>query len=510
MLHKYLDNRRSLRDRVHGTICLTEEEIQIIDTPLFRRLLGIRQNGLLYLVFPTATHTRFEHSIGALYCADLILTNMIYNAMVAFSKPTKAIALPERAKKGQAIGFNQLKGDELRFIFRTARIAALVHDLGHGPFSHTFGPFAPHVSSIVELINGEEKLRPISEMMKLLEDKNGDSQSADRIQHEYMSCILFACIWNDLESGGRVEKDDHLPCDVAAVLLNKPSMCKRTTFREYIPLIRDIVASAPADSDRMDYLLRDSQSVGVSYGNYDKARLLKSFLAYKTVDDSGEVIYRLGIKRSGLRAVENFLQARFEMRVQIYFHKTSHAVELMLSAIAKRTSKLHNDILSFIDLNGLCDMYIKLSDERFLQVLRGKDPEWELNDGAINEIANNVFNRVLWKRIYEGTRYGDLNVNEIYKNLEESFADYPIMKSDIQPKATKDLHKGAILLERDAKGIYAKPDHLDWLTESEIIEALAKQERNIVRIYLSDSDGNKAKKLREAIFKLSHELAKAN
>src|SRR5690606_26305854 len=96
-----------------------------------------------------------------------------------------------------------------------------------------------------------------------------------------------------------------------------------------VPLMHDLIASAPADADRMDYVERDSRSTGVSYGLFDRGRVLKSLLCF--ADEQRTL--RLGIKSSGFRAIENFIQARFELFVQVYYHKTNRAIELMLRKI---------------------------------------------------------------------------------------------------------------------------------------------------------------------------------
>ncbi|MEP1140801.1 MAG: hypothetical protein ABJH44_11340, partial [Balneola sp.] len=292
----YLELVRTIRDPIYGSIHLTDEELCIIDHPLFRRLHNIRQNGLLYYVFPSATHTRFEHSLGTLYSASSIFQSLFHNSFVSFKKPTSAVN--KEPEENKAFDINELLEDEVGAAFRILRIASLVHDLGHGPLSHTFDSFAPLRASILKMIENEPSLKVLQPFLNVIKQKQG----VVRIQHEEMSCLLFSIIWNAI-----APDDKQTPQLVASILLNHYPKFLSKEEKKILPLLRDMIASAPADADRMDYIERDSRSFGVSYGIYDRDRLLKSFLIYCEKQD-GCIQFRLGIKKSGLRAVENFVQ----------------------------------------------------------------------------------------------------------------------------------------------------------------------------------------------------------
>ena len=152
---------RSVQDPIYGTIRLSEEEMDIINSKLFRRLHRIRQNGLLYFVFPAATHTRFEHSLGALYVSQSILSSLLFNSSAAAKKTTTAVAKPSDAQPGQAVDFNKFDQKQRDYIFRITRLAALSHDLGHGPFSHTFDSFSPRWKDLKDMSRSSSELKEL-------------------------------------------------------------------------------------------------------------------------------------------------------------------------------------------------------------------------------------------------------------------------------------------------------------------------------------------------------------
>jgi uncharacterized protein len=314
--------------------------------------------------------------------------------------------------------------------------------------------------------------------------------SDGRVKHEVMSCILFALIARDLDLGPA-----SLPRDIAAIVLGKPELSDNEELREYLPLLTDIVASAPADADRMDYLERDTRSLGVSYGLYDRNRLLKSVLAFR--DGTGDApMLRLGFKSSGIRAVENFIQARFELFVQIYFHKTNQAVNLMLDAIADAAKG--EEIFECNTVKELVEMYIDLSDERLINVLRGHDSRWQSRNPRVNALAEDLFERKLWKRIYEGP-----DCEAMYRTLAREFPEADLAHDHTSnPRAAKDLDKGAVILSRDTAGVYRTREATTWRKVSPLIDAMAERETNICRVYLRSSDDELRKRLRTRAFEL--------
>lgn len=507
---------KSILDPIYGLVAVTQEELAVINSPIYQRLRKVKQNGMLHLVWPAATHTRFEHSVGALFVADSMLQSFLFNSAAAGADKLRDF---DDADPGQAINFRSVSEEDRRFVFRAARLAALVHDLGHGPLSHTFDTFAPKIDDIRQVLE-DSRFEALSDLRDVLLTPDRSQRLVPRVTHEAMSCIFFCAIWSELPDSA--QKDPWLPKVVAAAILgDKAFQClkENSTHRSWIPLIHDIVSSAPADADRMDYLERDSRSLGVTYGLFDRNRLLKSMLCYKSVS-SVDAGFRLGWKRSGLRAVENFVQARFELFVQVYYHKTNRAISLMLEEISNLADKTDVDIFcgQSNHFTGLRDEYAKLSDDRFLSVLQGERGGPLEGHSEINTIARDVDERRLWKRIYEvqreartGVDYGDPKEQaDITRNKLKGVCDQlllgqpclPLGLDTYDPKATKDLEKGAVLLERDTNGFYSARSNTSWHDASPLIKVLSAAERSIGRIYLKDSNKDVATKLRKRAMQL--------
>lgn len=469
----------SFVDPIHGLVRLTEEEMRVIDTPTFQRLRRVKQNGLLHLVFPAATHSRFEHSIGVLACVDAMLQALILNSEAARGR----LATAGKAEQEEGVDFSALDSLTLKAIFRVARLAALVHDLGHGPCSHAFDSFAPRQARIRQMLTKEDALKPLRPYVEhILSRKKADEAGMERapVPHEVMSVVLFAWVWHDRGPSG---EEELLLAVCASILGDKfVNAIPEHPLAPWLPLLHDLVASAPVDADRMDYVERDSRSCGVTYGIYDRDRLLKSLLCYRADTPTGATKYRLGWKRSGLRAIENFLQARFQLFVQIYYHKTNHALSLMLKELGDKAKSLEKEIFPETSLHELAGAYAELGDESFLRLLRGLDPARFKCEHEIHAIAEAIERRHLWHRIYEshdGLRPAEVVLQALKKRDPDDH-----LRLDVQdPKATKDLDQGGALLDRGEEGHYRVRQTVKWTSASPVLKTLEDQERAIARIY---------------------------
>ncbi|WP_267401689.1 MULTISPECIES: HD domain-containing protein [unclassified Chryseobacterium] len=238
-----------INDPVHGFIRIPHEILfDIIEHPYFQRLRRIGQTGLLNLIFPGATHTRFHHALGAMH---LMVT-----------------ALDTLKQKGVEISLEEEKG---------AMLAILMHDIGHGPFSHAL-----------------------------------ESMLMDDWHHENLSLLLM----NRLN----VEFDGQL--SVAIEMFQ--GKYHRKFFNQLI--------SSQLDVDRLDYLKRDSFFTGVSEGNINTQRIISMM----NVCEEGELV----IDAKGVYSIENFLTARMFMYWQVYYHKTSALAEFILVKILERAKYL--------------------------------------------------------------------------------------------------------------------------------------------------------------------------
>jgi hypothetical protein len=255
----------------------------------------------------------------------------------------------------------------------------------------------------------------------------------------------------------------------------------------------------------MDYLARDSHAAGVAYGTYDKERLFKSVLCVRSVEDVHS--YRLGWRESGLRAVEHFVCARFQMFSQHYYHKTNHAVMVMLQEIANEGRNLRHSVMDTGLLNALVSGYTILSDEAFLLLLTGDPrPHFPLpGNKTITYLARRIQERRLYKRVYEFRRD---EVERAEGFLEALRPDFPGMHFTIHQmplKATKDLDRGASLLYLNGDNRYERdPLRGDWLTASPILRALRDEERTTVRLFADPgNEEGAAEPIRLAALRLS-------
>ncbi len=468
---------RNIHDGLHGLIRLTREEMAVIDHPLFQRLRSICQTGLLKLVCPTATHTRFEHSLGTLHMAQRMLDALHRESHIITGK----LYAPADALPGQAVRFNDFSHATHASMQRVLRLCALVHDLGHGPLSHTFETFMPAFKDIAPLLDDARllALAPVKEA--LLKGKHG------RIEHEAMSCLLFAVIWQDLDG------EPWVPRAVAAVLLGSDPGPVDPQLRPLLPLVRDMVSSAPIDADRMDYLLRDSKATGVCYGLYEPNRVLKSILCMRGPDGES---YRLGWRWSGLKAIQSFVMARYQMFDQIYYNKTWRAICLMLQDVSRHADKLETPLIGTDSLDALLADYENMSDEAFLRTLRGDRRSDRIVHPGISNLMRQVHRRRLWRSVYEF--HGDEGDPKAFVNdLQAKHPDRSFILDLQKVKAMKDLERGAPLLTFDRKRRYSLPrKKRSWLEASPIMRTLAQTEQSLVRLYLRSESPEDAKEVK--------------
>jgi uncharacterized protein len=264
------------RDPVHGLIRLDPDDLFILDlmdTPEFQRLRRVRQLGVSALTYPGAEHSRFAHSLGVFNFAQRILA-ILRARYHADSKATDLIDQNAKAVKA----------------------AALLHDIGHGPFSHmaerAFGTRGNHEKKTIELITNENSSIPTI-------------LSASKIDPQRVV---------DIVSGA-------------------------SEFR----ILVDIVSSQ-LDADRMDYILRDAYGTGVKYGSFDSEWLLNSLCigTEPTSEAPGPVDeWRLCLdEERGLRAAEQFIIARMHMSLQVYFHHATRGWEAHLLCLFREAAEL--------------------------------------------------------------------------------------------------------------------------------------------------------------------------
>ncbi len=270
-----------ITDPVHRYIRFSQVEKDIIDTPAFQRLRRIRQLAGAHLVYPSAQHSRFEHSLGAMHVAGLAGEALLAKGYI------------DRAEEVQDL-----------------RLAALLHDVGHGPFSHLF----------------EEVLE-------------------------------YGCNTTHEEMGRRIIMETEIVDILNSYGHSAEVICRLSFGQSKVNFMNEIVSGA-LSADIMDYLPRDGLFTGAEYAKVDYHRLVSSLEVYKN---------RLAINRSALNSLESMLISRYEMFKAVYFHKTVRAAEVML--IRSMTAASEALGLNHISLSD----YLSLTDEATLERLCSLD-----------------------------------------------------------------------------------------------------------------------------------------
>ncbi|RYE57166.1 MAG: HD domain-containing protein, partial [Sphingobacteriales bacterium] len=398
MKAEYRDNYYgSILDPLHGDIKLSEVEKWCISQPIYSRLRRVKQNTFLYYVFPSANHTRFEHSIGVMHLAGRIFDSCKENFATGKKKKEKY------SITGDSSFFDlNLLGEREEIFYQELRLAALLHDLGHGPLSHLFDEFAISRDSFLKIISESKVLNGYSKGFETLIDANKGV-----VEHEIISCAFIFMLIDQLKHTAIHDPYKFSPSAKHIVETINAERVVKLVEPEF-PNLPDLVDSVgnvytqffsrmitafPIDADRMDYLWRDSYFSGVTYGIYDINRIFASFLATKD-----EKVIQLTYKESGLDSMLRFIQSRSHLYNQIYFHKTNRAANTMLR-YGTETNREHKKKLldSCKDLNDLIEFYVLNSDEFFLT-------NTVINEISANEIEKQVvrelISRKLFKRVY--------------------------------------------------------------------------------------------------------------
>ena len=284
-----------VRDPIHKFVSYTNEEKVVIDSPQFQRLRDIHQLAMTYLIYPGASHKRFEHSLGVMELA----TN-IFDVVMDDDNLTK---------RSQEIFKEQLQ--DKQYWRQTLRMAALCHDVGHLPFSHT----------------GE----------KILEGINHEDLTHKLITGKMIE--FFEQIPVNAPDGGK-KLDPKIISIIATDDFEKTT--EENPEELWKKILSSIITSDLFGADRMDYLLRDSCHIGVPYGLVDKDRLVRSLRILDIpLNDNNDSI-PLGIHEKDLPLVESLLMSRHWMYSQVYQHPTRKIYDEHLQNFLKELMKEEN------------------------------------------------------------------------------------------------------------------------------------------------------------------------
>ena len=392
-------------DPIHDFIRVYGPELRIIDSPIFQRLRGIRQLSGAHLTYPGAQHTRFEHSLGVMHIAS---------------------------QAGQALKEKGiLKTDDIENL----RVAALLHDIGHGPFSHLF----------------EEIL-----------------QQRKKISHEEMGrrIILKTELGDILSKSGYDKK-----------------FITKLAFGDSKPQFMNQIISGILSADIMDYLLRDGYFTGAEHAKIDHKRITQSLEVHQK---------KLALESSALYSFESMMHSRHQMFKAVYFHKTVRSAEVMLL----ESIRLADKELGLTSLN--LDDYVKLTDESLLFKLLSLSDDFDELKRA-KEFAQDYQNRRLLKCVFERiltnkTKLGKMKTNELRTkiskkslvNKNEIFIDSSITPS-IPLGSSKKESRSIILVTKDVSKLHAEKIPISKIPSVSQMSGFM----NILRVYTSNQNRKK-------------------
>ncbi len=349
-----------IRDPIHGFIQYEDKEERIINTRVFQRLRNIKQLALASYVYPGALHTRFDHSLGVMHLARKIAERL------KLSKHKRKIV----------------------------SLAGLLHDIGHGPFSHV----------------SEQILETFTiNLRKLLNKWNADNA------HELMSILI-------------IKFDDELRKFMSND--EREEIIKILQKHEKRFLDKDII-SGPLDADKLDYLLRDSYFTGVKYGVFDIDKIVESMEKIPI----GKGVFQIGINEEGIYALEQFLLANYHMKMQVYYHRIRRIIDAMLIrgiefAIKGGLRELKN-VFTIKDNGEFVRKYIEFDDYNLTELV--------LKRG--DKISKEYFRRIKERRLFKEICKLELSKEELntdaviydrimemkkkeFRNIAESISDF--------------------------------------------------------------------------------------
>ncbi len=401
-----MNEEKVLKDPVHRYVHVNDRVIwDLVDTKEFQRLRRIKQLGTTYLTFHGAEHSRFNHSLGVYEIVRRIVDG-VFAGREQWNPKDRLLSL----------------------------CAALLHDLGHGPFSHSF-----------------EKVFEMDHEMFTRKIILGDTEVNEVLR--------------------RVNED--FPKEVAEVI------AKTHANKLVVSLI-----SSQLDADRMDYLLRDAYFTGVSYGQFDMERILR---VMRPTEE--QVVF----KQSGMHAVEDYIMSRYQMYWQVYFHPVTRSAEVILTKILHRAKELYKENYHFkhepYHFNSLfthtvtLQDYLKLDDAVMLYYFQ----QWEEEeDPILSDLCRRFNNRDLFqyveftpsnkemKKLLELTQlFAKAELDPDYYLVLDSSSDLPY-----------DFYRPGEEEERVPIYLLSKKKELKELSrESDIVDAISGKRRTDHKLY---------------------------
>ena len=369
---KRLDETKVLKDPVHSYIHIHYEVIwNCLDSKEFQRLRRIRQLGGDFQVYPTAEHSRFSHSLGVYEIVRRMVTEV----------KTLCAELTEYEKV-------------------CVMLAGLLHDVGHGPFSHAFEHVTNHSHEeyTAKIILGDTELNSILRAVS----KKMPEDIVSIIQHTHENDIL-----NQIVSG-------------------------------------------QLDADRMDYLLRDSYFTATSYGQFDLERILRTMRVRKTSEGRKVIV----VKHTGIHSVEDYIMARYQMYWQVYYHPVARSYEAVFIQLFNRLKDIFKDNKDYFE-----DMKVLIP---FLEKAEVSEEEYfRLDENSLlyccaliqdkdDVIAADLAKRLQNRKLFEYVDYNEENLAQIQNMLRENGYDeqYYLRIENIEASLYSPYKGRKILIEK--------------------------------------------------------------
>jgi len=369
---KRLDETKVLKDPVHSYIHIHYEVIwNCLDSKEFQRLRRIRQLGGDFQVYPTAEHSRFSHSLGVYEIVRRMVTE-VKSLCVELTEYEKVCVM----------------------------LAGLLHDVGHGPFSHAFEHVTNHSHEeyTAKIILGNTELNAI---LRAVSEK--------------------------------------LPQDIVSII-------QHTHEND----ILNQIVSGQLDADRMDYLLRDSYFTATSYGQFDLERILRTMRVRKTAEGRKVIV----VKYTGIHSVEDYIMARYQMYWQVYYHPVARSYEAVFIQLFNRLKDIFKDdkdyfedmkvLIPFLEKSEVSvDEYFKLDENSLLYCCA-------LIQDKEDKIAADLARRLQNRKLFEYVDYNEENLAQIKNMLKENGLDerYYLRIENIEASVYSPYKGRKILIEK--------------------------------------------------------------
>lgn len=368
-----------IRDPIHVFIRLNTDERKVLDSRPFQRLRHIHQLAMTYLLYPGATHRRFEHSLGVMELASRVFDVIIADANI--HEKVRYILPPEQKK------------DYWKSILR---MAALCHDIGHLPFSHA----------------AEAELLP--------EGWNHERMTAEIILSNEMGKI-----WRQVTPPLRSE-------EILKVALGaKEAKKNNLELNDWETILSEIIVGDTFGVDRMDYLLRDSLHTGVAYGKFDHYRLIDTLrILPKSDDEDASTEPTLGLTIGGLQSAEALLWARYFMYSQVYLHPIRRIYDIHLKDFMQNWPELDDGKFS-----TKIEEYLKITDNEVIVEMRkaALDPKHPAHVHAKRIIEHKHFKVLYSRNPIDQERNSDA-VKSVYRAACKQYGDDSVRHDEYTQK----------------------------------------------------------------------------